>query len=93
MLDGMEDTNVVAFSVKGSMKKPKQKELLLKAIQKTVDSLPKLEKIVVYSVCSNDENVKKMFEYAISKNIEVIIPNNILKKQNMGRSSKANGKD
>lgn len=93
MLDGMEDTNVVAFSVKGSMKEPKQKVLLIKAIQKTVDSLPKLEKIVVYSVCSNNENVKKIFEYAINKNIEVIIPNNILKKQNMERSNKANGKD
>lgn len=44
MLDGMEDTNVVALNIKGSMKNKKQRELLVKAIHKIVDSLPKLKK-------------------------------------------------
>lgn len=92
MLDGMEDTQAVAFSVKGSIKEPKQKELLIKAIHKTVDSLHKLEKIFVYSVCADDAKVLSLFEYAVSKNIQVIIPQNILKKQNMERRLKY-GKD
>ncbi|MDD2433735.1 MAG: DUF4417 domain-containing protein [Bacilli bacterium] len=93
MLNGMEDASVVAFSVKGSMKNPKQRELLIKAIRKTVDSLPKLKRIIVYSVCSSDDCVITLFEYAINKNIEVIIPDNILRKQNIERSNEANGKD
>ena len=93
MLDGMEDVNIVAFSIKGSMKEQKQKELLVKAIQHTVDTLTKLKKIIVYSVCINDENVLELFKYAISKNIEICIPNNILKIQNIERNKKTNGKN
>ncbi len=94
MLDGIEDTEVVAFSVKGSMKDQYERELLQKAIKHTVDNLKQLKKIVVYSVSINDEKVFELFEYASSKGIEISIPNNILKERNIiNKAEKSNGKD
>lgn len=94
MLDGMENCNVIAFSVKGSIKENEQRELLLKAIRITVDKLAHLNKIIVYSVSIDDEKVKKLFEYASSKGIEIIVPSNILKERNIILSeTKQNGKD
>ncbi len=85
MLDGMESTEVVAFSVKGILRVPFEQELLLKAIKNTVDKLKSLKKIIVYSVSTSDEKVMLMFEYALSKGIEIIIPNNILKERNISK--------
>jgi hypothetical protein len=93
MLDGMEETEVVAFSAKGSMRENDEKELFLKAIKITVDGLPKLKKIVVYSVSIDDEKVLKLFEYASLKGIEIIIPDNILKERNViNKEVKSDGK-
>lgn len=85
MLDGMESTEVVAFSVKGILRVPSEQELLLKAIKNTVDKLKSLKKIIVYSVSTSDEKVMLLFEYALSKGIEIIIPNNILKERNISK--------
>ncbi len=94
MLDGMKDTEVVAFSVKGSVKEKSERELLKKAIKHTVDNLIQLKKIIVYSVSVNDEKVLELFEYASSKGIEIVIPNNILKERNIiNKEAKTNGKD
>ena len=83
MLDGMENTEVVAFSVKGLLRATSEKELLLKAIRHTIDNLKQLKKIIVYNVSTSDEKVISLFEYALSKGIKVIIPNNILKERNI----------
>lgn len=92
MLDGMEDTEVAAFSVKGSIKEQNERELLQKAILYTVDNLKQLKKIVVYSVSIDDEKVMKLFEYASNKGIEIVIPNNILKERNViNKEVKSNG--
>jgi len=92
MLDGMENCEVVAFSVKGSIKETFEKELLLKAIKYTVDNLQKLKKIVVYSVSVDDNKVKKLFDYASTKGIEIVIPENLLKERNLiNREVKSNG--
>ena len=92
MLDGMDNCEVVAFSVKGSIKEPKEKKLLLKAIKYTVDNLRKLKKIVVYSVSINDNKVKNLFDYASTKGIEIVIPENLLKERNLiNRELKWNG--
>jgi len=94
MLDGMEDTEVVAFSVKGSIKEQFERELLQKAIKHTVDNLNQLKKIVVYSVSVDDEKVLELFEYASNKGIEIVIPNNILKERNIiNKEGKSNGQD
>ena len=94
MLDGMKDTEVVAFSVKGSIKEQAERKLLKKAIKHTVDDLEQLKKIVVYSVSVNDEKVRELFEYASNKGIEIVIPNNILKERNIiNKEAKSNGQD
>lgn len=82
MLDGLQNCNVVAFSTKGSLKNNEQKELLIKAIKFTVDNLKYLKQIVIYDVSSNNEEIFKIFKYALDKNIEILIPNNILKNRN-----------
>ena len=92
MLDGMDKCEVVAFSVKGSIKEETERDLLLKAIRYTVDNLRFLKKIVIYSVSINDERVLQLFEYASSKGIEIVIPNNILKERNViNKEVKSNG--
>lgn len=83
MLDGMQDTETVAFSVKGSIIDSKERELLSEAIRQAVDKLKYLKKIIIYSVSIDDETVLKLFEYACSRGIELVIPNNILKERNM----------
>lgn len=92
MLDGMEDTEVVAFSVKGSIKEQAERELLQKAIHYTVDNLKQLKKTIVYSVSIDDGKVLELFEYASNKGIEIVIPNNILKERNIiNKEVKSNG--
>jgi len=94
MLDGMQDTEVVSFSVKGSMKKKTERELLLKAIKNVVDNLKKLKKIIVYSVSVDDNKVITLFKYAYLKGIEIVIPNNILKERNViNKEKKTDGQD
>ena len=83
MLDGMQDSEMVAISVKGILTDIKEKELLEQAIKITVDSLGNLKKIIVYSVSTSDEKILEIFAYATSHGIEIIIPNNILKERNM----------
>lgn len=94
MLDGVKDIEVVAFSVKGSIKERLERELLQKAIKHTTDNLKQLKKIVVYSVSVNDEKVRELFEYASNKGIEIVIPNNILKERNIiNKDARSNGQD
>lgn len=94
MLDGMEDTEVVAFSVKGSLRERHESELLLKAIKYTTENLKQLKKIVVYSASANDEKVLELFEYASNKKIDIVIPNNILKERNIvNKEAILNGQD
>ena len=92
MLDGLEDTEVVAFSVKGSIKEQSERVLLQKAIHHTVDNLKHLKKIIIYSVLIDDEKVLHLFSYASDKGIEIVIPNNILKERNIiNNEVKSNG--
>lgn len=92
MLDGMEKCETVAFSVKGSIKEESERNLLQKAIEITVNSLKDLKKIIVYSVSINDEKIRKLFEYASSKGIDIVIPENLLKERNVFlKEAKSNG--
>lgn len=88
------DSNVVAFSIKGSIQSSIEKELLLKAIKYTVDNLKNLRKIVVYSVLNDDSEVLRIFDYAIVHDIKVIIPDNLLKNRNkVLKEARKNGKN
>ena len=82
MLDGMQDCNVVAFNAKGPMGDPEQMVIFLQAIRYTVDHLPNLRSIVVYSASPDIKKVKTYFQYAIEAGIEVQIPDNMLQSRN-----------
>lgn len=90
MLDGLENCKTVAFSTKGSMKKSKERDLLIAAIAKTVDTLD-LRSIIVYSVSIDSETIMNLFSYVKRKNIEIIIPDNSLKLRNIERSDNKYG--
>ena len=83
MLDGMEDTEILAVSVKGSLPNREQRELLVRAVKYSVDTLINLKKIIVYSVAADEDKTNLLFEYALEKGIEIIIPNNLLKERNI----------
>ncbi len=82
MIEGYTDCEVIAFSVMGSYRDKRQKELLVKAVKYAVDNLFKLKQILVYSVNLNDEDALKLFSYAQEKGIKVMIPDNKLKSRN-----------
>lgn len=92
MLDGLEECNVVAFSLKGALKTNEQLDMLKKAISITINKLTKLTSIIVYSVSLYDEKVRDLFSSAINKGIEIIIPNNILMERNKVLGGIYNGK-
>lgn len=83
---GLEECQVVAFSTKGHMQNSIERNLLVDAIKYAVDHLP-LKSIVVYSVCSDDKSVLELFQYAILKGINVVIPDNSLRERNRGKRS------
>ncbi len=91
MLDGLEDCTIVAFSTKGSLRNLKQRELLQKAIIYTSDHLSKLNQIIIYDVSATNDSIEEQFEYPKSKNIQIIIPSNILKIRNQVIGGKTNG--
>lgn len=80
-LDGYEDCTVVAMSTKSHLQNTEEYERLLWKIRYTVDHL-NLKAIIVYDVCSSNDKVMECFAYAISKGIEIIIPDNTLKARN-----------
>ncbi len=93
MLDGMEECTVVAFNAKGPMGDPIQLEIFKKAIKYTVDHLPELKVIIVYSASPNKEKVLEIFKYATDAGIEVEIPDNMLQSRNRLRGGDLIGID
>ncbi len=82
-LDGLETSRVVAISLKGSLAKREQFDLLNKAINKMIEKLSYLKKIIVYTSSTNDKKIHEIFKIAIDKGIEIIIPNNTLRIRNI----------
>ena len=80
-LDGYEECSVVAMSTKSHLQNSVEYERFLWKIRYTVDHL-NLKAIVVYDVCGSDDKVMECFAYAVSKGIEIIIPDNTLKARN-----------
>ena len=78
MLDGMHDCKTVAFNAKGPMGDKEQLPIFCDAIKYTVDNLPNLESIVVYSTSPNIDKVNHIFKYAIDAGIKLIVPDNML---------------
>lgn len=79
---GLEQCKVVAFSTKAHMRNSKERALLKSAVRYAVDHLP-LDAIIVYSACGLESHCLKLFQYAISKGIQVVIPENTLHHRNV----------
>lgn len=82
MLDGMQDCNIVAFNAKGPMGDPDQLTIFIDAIRYTVDNLPSLQSIIVYTSSPNTKKVLNCFKYASGAGIEIQIPDNMLQTRN-----------
>lgn len=93
IFDGLEECKVVAISTKGSLKNNNDKQLFKLAIQKLVVKLGQLKKIIVYDVSINNIETMKLFEPAINKGIEIVIPDNTLKNRNRILRGEINGKN
>ena len=91
MLCGLHECGVVAFSTKGAMGDSKQLPIFKESIKYTIDNLPHLQEIIVYSSSPNRNKTLEIFEYAISKGIHVQIPDNMLQSRN--RLKGGNGND
>lgn len=78
MLDGMHDCTIVAFNAKGPLGDKNQLPIFIESIKYTVDNLPNLKAIVVYSASPNLEKIYEIFNYAIEQGIEVQVPDNML---------------
>ncbi len=91
MLDGMDDCTVVAFNAKGPMGDPLQLKIFIKAIKYTVDRLPNLKTIFVYSASPNKDKVLGIFKYAVEAGIDVQIPENTLQIRNRLMGGKSYG--
>ena len=86
LLASLHDCSVVAFSTKGHMNSRAEKEQLRELIRLTVDTLS-LQSILVYDTCGDDDQVMRIFEYALAKGINVAIPDNTLKNRNRQRKA------
>lgn len=82
MLDGMQDCNVVAFNAKGPMGDSVQLDIFINSIKYTVDNLPNLQVIIVYSASPDKEKIYDIFKYAIDAGIDVQVPDNMLQTRN-----------
>lgn len=85
-LDGLMDCHVVAFSTKGYVNDPIEREILKQIVELTVDTLD-LHVIIVYDVCKDDAAVNDIFSYAREHGIKVVVPMNILKERNMAKAA------
>lgn len=88
VLIGLMKCDIVAFHTKCYVRNLAERKILIKAVIKTVDTLPLLKTIVVYDVCGKDDAVDSIFLYAHEKNIRVVVPDNMLKCRNCNRSKK-----
>ncbi len=80
-LSGFETCTVMCFSTKGQIRYAKNRARVKETVKYVVDHF-KLKVILVYSVCGKDETSLKLFEYAISRGIDVRIVDNTLRRQN-----------
>ena len=90
-LDGLEDCHVVAFSTKGYVNNPIERNVIKELVRLTVDTLD-LKAIVVYDTCSTNDAVDDIFSYATERGIKIVVPPNALKEQNTAKREKCHAK-
>ncbi len=90
-LDGLEGCSVVAFSTKGYVNDPVERDVIKELVRLTVDTL-NLKTIVVYDVCSTNDAVNDIFSYAREKGVKIVVPANALKERNVAKREKRHAK-
>lgn len=80
-LSGLETCTVMCFSTKSQIRYARNRKRVKETVKYVVDHFP-IKVILVYSVCGKDETSLKLFEYAISRGIEVRIVDNTLRRRN-----------
>ncbi len=86
-LSGLENCTVMCFSTKGHVRRARDRVRVKETVKFVVDNFP-LKTILVYSVCGKDETSMKLFSYAISKGINVLIVDNTMRRRNQARIKK-----
>lgn len=81
-LDGLEECSTVAFSTKGCVQNPVERNVQRLAIRRMVDRL-NLANIIVYDVCETNDIVDDLFDYARVHGVNVVVPHNTLKDRNV----------
>lgn len=92
MLNGIENTKSIAMSIVGVMNSIQTLRLFNKALKYAVDHLKNLKIIYAFTTNSDDEETKKLFSYAKKKEIQICIPDNMLKRRNTNKQKEANKK-
>lgn len=90
-LDGLEYCSVVAFSTKGYVNDPFERNVIKELVRLTVDTLD-LKAIVVYDVCSTNDAVDDIFSYATERGVKIVVPPNALKERNAAKREKRHAK-
>ena len=70
---------------------PEQLKIFINAIRYTVDHLPNLRSIIVYSASPDIGKVQSYFQYATDAGIEIQIPDNMLQSRNRLLGGDRNG--
>lgn len=90
-LDRLENCSVAAFSTKGYVDDPVERNVSKELVRLTVDTLD-LKAIVVYDACPTNDAVDGIFSYAKEKGIEIVVPSNALKERNAIKREKRHAK-
>lgn len=80
-MSGFESCTVMCFSTKSHIRYARDRQQIKDTVKYVVDHFP-LKTILVYSVCGKDETSLCLFEYAISKGIDVRIIDNTMRRRN-----------
>lgn len=76
------------MSIVGVMNSIQTLRLFNKALKYAVDHLKNLKIIYAFTTNSDDEETKKLFSYAKKKEIQICIPDNMLKRRNTNKQKK-----
>ena len=80
-LSGFEKCTVMCFSTKGHVRYGNERRRIKDTVRYVVDHFP-MKTILVYSVCGKDSTSLELFEYALSKGIDVRIIDNTMRRRN-----------
>ncbi|MBR4395944.1 MAG: DUF4417 domain-containing protein [Eubacteriaceae bacterium] len=86
-LSGFEKCTVMCFSTKSHVRYKDDRKRIRDNVKYTVDTFP-LKTILVYSVCGRDSTSLELFDYALSKGIDVRIIDNTMRRQNQRKLRK-----